>query len=135
MRFLLILASLGLAVAENGLSGWLRYAPLPREKRPHYDLPNGIVALNDTKTSPVYTAGIELQNGFKGIFGSSLRISSQKGRDSVSVVVGTVDQYVKAYGKIGKLPDLEEEYVLSYVRVMKYRELRTPRFNEKILTR
>jgi len=109
MRSLLLLACIGLAVAENGLDGWLRYAPLPKGNRPNYGLPSGIIVLNSTESSPVNTAGSELQKGFKGILGNDLKIGGKSGKPSKSIVVGTVDQYIKAYGKLGKLPDLEND--------------------------
>jgi alpha-glucuronidase len=107
MRFtLLLIASLGLVAAENGLNGWLRYAPLPNANRYYSNLPSSIVTLNNTQTSPVYTAGLELQRGLQGIFGKQVDINSKKSESSV--VIGTVDEYTKAYGK-PKLPSLIED--------------------------
>ena len=109
MRYLLLLICVSLSAAENGLDGWLRYAPLPKGDRPRYGLPSDIVVLNSTKSSPVNTAGVELQKGIKGILASDLKINGKPGKTSKSIVVGTVDQYIKAFGKLGKLPDLESD--------------------------
>ena len=113
LPFLLLLSSLGLVAAENGLDGWLRYAPLPCGKKCNVALPSQIVALNANETSPVYVAGEELQLGFDGIFGKELRIQHGHGRSQChaysSVVVGTVDQYTEACGGSDEIPELEED--------------------------
>jgi len=112
MRSFLLLVCVGLAAAENGLDGWLRYAPLPIGNRPQYGLPSSLVVLNSTGSSPVNTAAIELQKGMKGMLGNELKISGnpgKPGKPSKSIVVGTVDQYIKAFGKLGKLPNLESD--------------------------
>jgi len=105
---LLLLASLGLAAAENGLNGWLRYAPLPGANRFHA-LPSNIVALNTTETSPVYVAGLELQKGLQGIFGKRVKINHKNCQASSSVVVGTIDEYTKACGSTHGIPELKED--------------------------
>ncbi|KAK3366767.1 glycoside hydrolase superfamily [Lasiosphaeria ovina] len=93
----------GVAVAENGLSGWLRYASLPDGQRQQYasSLPPLIVALNSTSTSPVYTAGQELQDGIQRILGRKLEISHEHSTSTSSnssfVLVGTLS----AYNKLG----------------------------------
>jgi alpha-glucuronidase len=90
----------GLAAAEDGLAGWLRYAPLQCDGCSSPLLPANIVALNATKTSPVYMAGIELQKGFRGLFNSSLTITHEKGPVASSITVGTLDQYASdSHGK------------------------------------
>lgn len=114
LRFLLFgLLSFGVA-AEDGLDAWLRYAPIPRAKCHHRKLPTVIVALNSTENSPVYTAGTELVQGINGIFG--LNITAQHDVAAISnstntrkLVVGTVDAYTKAVGKLADLPDLIED--------------------------
>ncbi|KAK3694134.1 glycoside hydrolase superfamily [Podospora appendiculata] len=88
-------------VAENGLNGWLRYAPLPDELRQHASsLPSRavIVALNETETSPVYVAGKELQAGLKGVLGYTLSLShnlnlSASTNSSAIILVGTLAAY------------------------------------------
>jgi alpha-glucuronidase len=108
MRVLFLLASFGFAAAEDGLNGWLRYAPLPCSKQCHSSLPSSIVALNTTDSSPVYVAGLELQKGLKGVYGKDARIS-HKCKTSSSVIVGTVDQYRKTCGDIHSIPELEDD--------------------------
>lgn len=107
MHFLLLLVTLGLAAAENGEKAWLRYAPLSRGQSYHASLPSDIVALNSTQTSPVYTAGQELSKGIQGIFGKNVRVTHTASKASSCLVVGTVDEYTKAYGKLKNAPALE----------------------------
>ncbi|CEJ60150.1 Putative Alpha-glucuronidase [Penicillium brasilianum] len=110
MRILFFLASLGLVAAENGLDGWLRYAPLPCSHPCQSKLPASIVVLNATETSPVYVAGSEIQDGLKSIYGTRATISKDQCKESSSaIVVGTVEQYRKACGSGGEIPDLEED--------------------------
>lgn len=108
MRAFFVLASLGLVAAENGLDGWLRYASLPCNAHCQSKLPANIVALNETKTSPVYVAGTELRDGLKGIYGSDVQITHGSCKKS-SVVVGTVEQYQKACGPLHGIPELDED--------------------------
>ncbi|PGH13674.1 alpha-glucuronidase A [Helicocarpus griseus UAMH5409] len=102
-KLLLFLFFLGLVAAENGLDGWLRYAPIPFAHKHHGHIPDKIVALNSTESSPVNTAGLELQKGFKGIFDKRVkiddRIHGRHGKGGSSVIVGTVEQYANAGGK------------------------------------
>ncbi|KAL1968542.1 hypothetical protein VTN77DRAFT_1752 [Rasamsonia byssochlamydoides] len=104
----LLLASLGLVAAENGLNAWLRYAPLPDANSYHPALPSNIVALNTTETSPVYVAGLELQKGLQGIFGKQVDISHTNCNAPLSVVVGTVNEYTAVCGKT-EVPELKED--------------------------
>lgn len=106
-NILLVLLSAGLAAAEDGLSGWLRYAPLSCGRSTHPSLPQTIVALNTTKSSPVYTAGQELQKGLQGIFAKQVTVSDQTTKGP-SVVVGSLAQYTKATGD-SHVPSLEED--------------------------
>jgi alpha-glucuronidase len=98
MRSLLLLAAIGLAAAEDGLSAWLRYAPIKGAKGFHNKLPNSIVTLNATEGSPVYTAGQELSQGIGGIFGKKISHGSGKTRRANkhdgTATVGTVAAYV-----------------------------------------
>lgn len=97
----------GLAAAETGLDAWLRYAPLPRQYRSRFSMPSAIVALNSSETSPVYTAGQELAKGYQGIFGKHVGVCHSH-RNGQTIVVGTLDQYTKAYGALsGGSPELE----------------------------
>ncbi|CAG7960514.1 unnamed protein product [Penicillium salamii] len=104
-----IFVFLGIAAAEDGLKGWLRYAPLSCSDQCSSNLPSSIVTLNTTKTSPVYVAGTELQHGLQGIYEKKLQITHKKCNAADSVIVGTVDQYRHACGAVSGVPDLEED--------------------------
>lgn len=104
---LLVLLSGGLVAAEDGLSGWLHYAPLSCGSTARPSLPQTIVALNTTESSPVYTAGQELQKGLQRIFAKHAQISSQI-TNGPSVVVGSVAQYTRATCD-ANVPRLEED--------------------------
>ncbi|KAL2174925.1 glycoside hydrolase family 67 protein [Thermothelomyces heterothallicus CBS 202.75] len=109
MRSLLVLAAIGLAAAEDGLNGWLRYARIKGARGFHDRLPSTIVALNATEGLPVYTAGQELAQGIEGIFGKKVDLATAgaakgkgkgngkgnngHGRDTTATV-GTVAAYV-----------------------------------------
>src|SRR2546425_12583506 len=95
------------AVAEDGYRAWLRYAPVPQGSN-YRSLPSSIIALNNTKSSPVYTAGQELQQGIKGIFGKQLIVNSTS-KSGSTIVVSTVSAYTKAYGDFDDAEDLEED--------------------------
>ncbi|KIJ48597.1 glycoside hydrolase family 67 protein [Sphaerobolus stellatus SS14] len=112
MRNLLPLLFLSLVAAEDGLNGWLRYAQLPTANLNHAPIPANVIALNSTASSPVFVAGQELQKGIQGIFDkqTNLAHSADKGKGgSPSVIVGTVDEYTKAVGKLDSLPQLEKD--------------------------
>ena len=106
---LLLIHFLSFAAAENGLAAWLRYAPLEQAGSHKSSLPSTIVALNATESSPVYTAGQELQKGILGISGKQTTVGHTKQVSSSSVVVGTVGEYTRAYGALNNPPDLVED--------------------------
>ncbi|KAK4148663.1 alpha-glucuronidase A [Chaetomidium leptoderma] len=114
MRSLLLLAAIGLAAAEDGLSGWLRYAPIKGAKGCHSKLPSAILTLNATEGSPVYTAGQELSQGISGIFGKELELNAAEtrhgnGRDTTATV-GTVHAYVDSNpDAAARLPELVDD--------------------------
>jgi len=113
MLFSLLLVASSLVSAETGIDGWLRYARLPQAASLHRSVPGRIFALNDSESSPVHTAGLELQQGIAGIFGKDCNVSHGKWRgasstDSVAVV-GTVGQFQSSGGDIKHLPQLEED--------------------------
>ncbi|KAG9762204.1 alpha glucuronidase, partial [Aureobasidium melanogenum] len=111
MQLLTFFAVLGLALAETGLDGWLRYAPLPSSIS-WPSVPKHIVVLNTTKTSPVYTAGQELQRGIQSMLGQGCHFSN--GNPGESIIVGTLDAYVATYGNLTQPVDLKEDgYWLS----------------------
>ncbi|KAJ5851659.1 Glycosyl hydrolase family 67 C-terminal [Penicillium soppii] len=103
------LAFLGVAAAEDGLNGWLRYASLPCSGQCRSNLPSTIVTLNTTKTSPVYVAGTELKIGLKGVYGKNVQVTHNKCKVSSSIIVGTIDQYRRSCGAVNGVPDLEED--------------------------
>lgn len=111
MRGLFLLATLGLAAAEDGLAAWLRYAPVPNAKCHHKHLPSAIVALNATEGRPVYTAGQELADGISSMFGTELTFdgSDEPADDVPTVTVGTVGAYAESGGDVEDLPDLVED--------------------------
>lgn len=95
----------GLASAEDGLDGWLRYDRLPKC---HTDglldaFPSTIVTLNATKGYPVETAGTELQKGISGILGLDLDLLDSvddTDSDSPRIIVSTVEAYSAAFGSV-----------------------------------
>lgn len=96
LLFATLLASC--VIAEDGLSAWLRYAPIPNASCWQGRLPSIVISLNTTKTSPVYTAGEEIRAGLSGIFGLNVTIQHELpkifGNGSISaVIVGTVNAY------------------------------------------
>ena len=110
MRSLLWLAAFGfgLATAEDGLNAWLRYAEIPSAKSYHNKIPSAIVVLNATENSPVYTAGQELTQGIRGIFGKKLSCRSNNKKSTATV--GTVHAYVdKNPGAAKALPELIDD--------------------------
>uniref|UniRef100_A0A093V7R5 Alpha-glucuronidase n=1 Tax=Talaromyces marneffei PM1 TaxID=1077442 RepID=A0A093V7R5_TALMA len=113
LPFLLLTSLFGHALAEDGLNGWLRYAPLPASLASHFphDFPSSIVALNSSVNSPVYTAAQELQKGFQGILHKPIDIvnSTKDHSHSSSIVVGTADAYTKAFGTGTNWGDLIED--------------------------
>lgn len=110
MRTLLWLISFGFAAAENGIEGWLRYAALPTDVRGDYAAPNSIVALNNTKTSPVYMAKQELQKGIHGILGQSVNISSQPVGSKSTITVGTIESFTSTGNNTAPgIPELEDD--------------------------
>lgn len=109
MRLFLFLAFLGLATAENGLDGWLRYAPLPCSQKCHSRLPSSLVTLNATNTSPVNVAGKEIQTGLKRIYDTNVTIKHDHCKTPSAMVVGTITQYRQTCGALKNIPELEED--------------------------
>ncbi|KUL84010.1 hypothetical protein ZTR_07140 [Talaromyces verruculosus] len=69
LRTFIFVTLLGIVSAENGSAGWLRYSRLPNSIVRNFDPPSQIITLNASSSNPVYTAGKELENGLKGLFG------------------------------------------------------------------
>ncbi|KUI61253.1 putative alpha-glucuronidase A [Cytospora mali] len=108
LHSLFVLVLSGIAAAENGLDAWLRYAPIPNAASHAADIPSTIVALNSTKTSPVYTAGIELKEGIKEILGKEVAITNEIYQGNSTITVATIDSYIQSGGKVQKTPDLKQ---------------------------
>jgi len=114
MRFSIwLLATCGLAAAESGQDGWLRWTPEAGETAVKHainstslNVPLRIVALNDSKASPVYTAGVEIQNAMLGLFNKKIPVSHTVPNATRSVIVGTVAEYLKVYRNASKVPRL-----------------------------
>jgi len=127
IRLLALSLCASLAAAENGLAAWLRYAPLKGGEHFHSSLPSHIVALNTSTVSPVYVAGQELQQGIESIYGKQCNVHHSHYGAASSVIVGTVNEYTKAYGALSSPPDLiEDGYWLSTkgdsVQILGYNE-------------
>lgn len=101
-------AAASLVVAEDGLAGWLRYAPIPSAECYHKRLPSAILTLNSTVGSPVHTAGKELAQGIEGIFGKKL-VASDKAGSAPTVTVGTVAAFIDKNKGAAKFPELIED--------------------------
>jgi alpha-glucuronidase len=101
--------SLGIVTAENGQNAWLRYAPLRSVNSYNLSLASNIIALNTSKSSPVYTASLELQKGIQSIFSQAVKESDEIHQAASSLIVGTVDDYSHVYGNGNDVPDLEED--------------------------
>jgi alpha-glucuronidase len=97
---------------ESGLDGWLRYAALPEHIRlTFHETFSTIIALSSEPTSPVYTAGQELQQGISKILGLQLEVHSSLDKapsDSI-IVVGTVDSLAATGRDTSQVPPLQRE--------------------------
>lgn len=106
-NLLFLLPLVAQVTAEDGLAAWLRYAPIADAASYADKVPSAVVALNATKSSPVYTAGVELEQGIKSIFGKDIKVSSQLLQNGSAVTVGTVSGYEAAGGRLSSTPDIE----------------------------
>ncbi|KAL4810852.1 alpha-glucuronidase A [Aspergillus unguis] len=109
---LLFLAILGLAVAEDGLAAWLRYAPVPHAQSHYQHLPAVIVPLNATEGRPVYTAAQELADGINGLYGKDLPVTNDSRhatRNTRTITIGTLGAYSEAGADVEKLPELVDD--------------------------
>ncbi|KAK4889113.1 hypothetical protein LTR27_012082 [Elasticomyces elasticus] len=116
LRLLALSLCASLATAENGLAAWLRYAPLHGGQHFQSSVPSHIVALNSSTVSPVYIAGQELQQGLKSILGKQCNVHHSHHSGGSNVIVGTLDEYTKAYGALSSTPDLlDDGYLLDTI--------------------
>lgn len=109
LRKLLVLVLSSFATAENGLNAWLRYAPIPDAASHAADIPSTVVALNSTMSSPVYTAGLELIKGIKGILGKEMEWSDKVAKGVSTITVATINGYIQSGGVLEKIPDLKQD--------------------------
>ncbi|RSL59323.1 Alpha-glucuronidase [Fusarium floridanum] len=111
LTFLLALTSC--VLADNGLDGWLRYAPLPTEHLSNNSktLPRRIRAIGGTNGSPLYSAVSELKKGFDNILDIQLDtdLDNENCDFSRAVVISTLDSFKKECK--GRVPyvDLQED--------------------------
>ncbi|CAI4213434.1 unnamed protein product [Parascedosporium putredinis] len=107
---------LGLVAAEDGLAGWLRYAPIDESVIGDYAAPTNIVLLNATDGSPIASAGAELEAGLSGVLGAAAKISEEAACDAASsVIVGTAEAFGAACGDLpeGAADLVEDGFWLS----------------------
>ncbi|KAF5626798.1 glycosyl hydrolase family 67 C-terminal [Fusarium tjaetaba] len=96
-------------MAETGIDGWLRYKPLPSDVVDNFRPPKSIITLNGSKSSPVYTAGTELQDAFACIFEEQIPRTFKGCNHQNSIIVGTLDAYHDACGTAHLPAALEED--------------------------
>lgn len=107
---LYVLVCVGFAVAETGIQGWLRYAPLPSVNISSQVLPHSIITLNNSQSSPVYTAGQEVQQALGSIFGKSIRVKSESPINEFgTITIGTIEEYTRSGDTLEETPDLEDD--------------------------
>ena len=101
-------------MAEDGSRAWLRYAPINTEGYNTLEVPSTIVALNSTKSSPVFTAGQELQKGINSILAKNVKVLSTGLSNSSAIIVGTIDAYTAAYGNLTDTESVEDDGFLLH---------------------
>ncbi|EAW13280.1 alpha-glucuronidase [Aspergillus clavatus NRRL 1] len=106
---LTLVASVGLAVAENGFDGWLRYAPVSCHGACQKSLPSHIVTLDPTESSPISVAGQEIQDGLQRMFKMHATVEPKGCSTRSSVIIGTLDAYNHACKDADPVPELEED--------------------------
>lgn len=77
--------------SESGYAGWLRYATLPEDLRCGATEHSGILIPTIEKSSPIYSAALELQSGISQILGQNIEISNIT--TNASIILGTCDTY------------------------------------------
>ncbi|KAL2827754.1 glycoside hydrolase superfamily [Aspergillus cavernicola] len=96
--------------SKTGIDGWLRYAKLPAHVIGGFKPPTDIIVLDETETSPVFTAGAELKRGIKGIFGEDVTTTHGGcGSNSASVVIGTIDAYARSCNLLSNMTRLTDD--------------------------
>ncbi|KAL3455744.1 glycoside hydrolase superfamily [Aspergillus heterothallicus] len=92
--YALVWPLLVLAAAEDGSKAWLRYAPIPCNRECQQKLPSHITLINATQSSPIATAGKELQKGLHGIVGKHVAVTQGCHPSASSILVATVSDYL-----------------------------------------
>lgn len=108
--FLWLTVAIASVLAEDGLDGWLRYAPLPKcHTAGQLDsFPDRIIAVNATEGGPLETAASELRVGVEGILGLTLE-SDTRSRGKASIIVATIDGFKEKYDDLPQKLDLVED--------------------------
>ncbi|ROW07208.1 hypothetical protein VMCG_03941 [Cytospora schulzeri] len=109
LRKLLVLLLFSFVLAENGLEAWLRYAPIPDAASHAADIPLTVVALNSSKTSPIYTAGLELKKGIRGILGKEIDTTNEVCKGNPTITVATIDDYIRSGSVLEMIPDVNKD--------------------------
>lgn len=111
--FWLATALVPVVLAEDGMDGWLRYAPLPDKiaKCHAKTIPSQVTVLGATDGRPLASAVKELKLGLRGIFGKEVDISSEGciGGETPSILLSTLENYVSVCGELDETPELEED--------------------------
>ncbi|KAF4947204.1 hypothetical protein F66182_18567, partial [Fusarium sp. NRRL 66182] len=99
---------------ENGIDGWLRYAPLPSALISQFEQYGRIIALSKDDTSPVFTAAKEVQKGLKGILNQEVEIghslaSYGQDEDKAAIIIGIIHEFSQADGDVARIPPLKED--------------------------
>ncbi|ORX36393.1 glycoside hydrolase superfamily [Kockovaella imperatae] len=104
---------------DTGLSGWLRYAQVsPSSSMVSCNVPRSLYMIGDSDTSsPLFTAGIELQTAFRSLFSVELTVVNTDPppiENASRVIVGTIDAYTSRFGPLGNsTPLLDDGFFLS----------------------
>lgn len=95
---------------ENGIDGWLRYAPLAPELASQFARYERITALSSDEINPVFTAAKEIKAGLKRILKQEVGIvTTTETDDTAAIVVGTIDDFSHAGGDVKHIPPLKED--------------------------
>lgn len=99
---------------ENGIDGWLRYAPLSSDLASQFKQYGRIIALSNDDTSPVSTAAKEVQKGLDGILKQEVKIGhslNSDGQDEykITIIIGTIHEFLQAGGDTTRIPSLKED--------------------------
>lgn len=99
---------------ESGIDGWLRYAPLSSDVISQFKQYGNIIALSNDESSPVSTAGQEVQKGLNGILKQETTIGHELGsnsqtKDTTTILIGTIGGLSQAGQDVSHIPHLKED--------------------------